>query len=58
MKNLTIIKIQNAQQIFTYTGNILEDKDDFILFKDIKNHELKLNKRFIISIEDVKGDSE
>ena len=54
MNNLIKIRILNKDQIFNYTGEILEDKDGFIKIKDIKSGSiLSLNKSMIISMEEV-----
>lgn len=49
------IAINNSGQTFFYTGLILKEKEDFILFKDDKVGLIELNKVAIISIQHLGG---
>jgi hypothetical protein len=45
------VKINNAGQVFTYRGNIIDEDSDFLFLNDIKEGQIKLNKAVIISMQ-------
>lgn len=50
-KEYTSIKIVSGDRVFFYNGIILSEDADFIIFDDRKIGEIRLNKKFIISVE-------
>jgi len=48
-----IIRIEVEGRLFTYTGKIISEDDDFVTFTDKYNKTFSYNKKNIISFEEV-----
>ena len=49
------ISVNTANRVFFYTGLILDDVNGFIIIKDDKEGEIKINKSQIITVKSLGG---